>query len=313
MEQLPPLPLTATSPDIRKPKMIILVGPPGSGKSTLAAKYEEQGYTRLNQDDQGKGGHTVLFFEALRAGKNIVVDRMNFSVEQRERYLKPARNAGYYTAIQVLQVPHAICLARCQQRVGHPTLPQGDDKSIGDALGTFWSKYERPFESEADIIEFDTRISDPSIPVRRDAIICDLDGTLCNIDHRLHHVRKEFGVRKDWGSFFRDIPGDSVNSWCKSILDRFRKDTEIVFCSGRPDSYRLPTTVWLKENACYPHNLYMRHRKDQREDSIVKEILLDFEILPRYNVLFAIDDRQRVVDMWRRRGIVTLQCAPGNF
>jgi hypothetical protein len=46
---------------------------------------------------------------------------------------------------------------------------------------------------------------------------------------------------------------------------------------------------------------------------LVKENILDFELLTRFNILFAIDDRQQVVDMWRRRGITALQCAKGDF
>ena len=31
------------------------------------------------------------------------------------------------------------------------------------------------------------------------------------------------------------------------------------------------------------------------------------------DVLFVVDDRQKVVDMWRDLGLVVLQPAPGNF
>ena len=58
----------------------------------------------------------------------------------------------------------------------------------------------------------------------------------------------------------------------------------------------------------------MRPRDDHRKDDIVKEIILDFEIKTRVNnILFAVDDRQSVVDLWRNRGITTLACAKGDF
>ena len=47
--------------------------------------------------------------------------------------------------------------------------------------------------------------------------------------------------------------------------------------------------------------------------TIVKKEILDRDILPRWDVLFAIDDRQQVVDMWRANGVTCLQCAPGDF
>jgi hypothetical protein len=31
------------------------------------------------------------------------------------------------------------------------------------------------------------------------------------------------------------------------------------------------------------------------------------------DILFAVDDRQQVVDMWRRNGITCLQCDEGQF
>jgi hypothetical protein len=47
----------------------------------------------------------------------------------------------------------------------------------------------------------------------------------------------------------------------------------------------------------------------------IKEIILDFEIFPRYNVLFAVDDRKQVIDMYRNKNIIVLDCAgeKGNF
>ena len=57
----------------------------------------------------------------------------------------------------------------------------------------------------------------------------------------------------------------------------------------------------------------MRQRDDFRPDNIVKEMILDFEILTRYTPYFMIDDRKQVVDMWRKRGYTCLACAEGDF
>ena len=91
---------------------------------------------------------------------------------------------------------------------------------------------------------------------------------------------------------------------------------QLVFCSGRPDNYEETTRKWLskwvpKNDISY--DLFMRSRSDRRKDNLIKEIILDFELLPRYNILFTIDDRSQVVQMWRNRGIVCLQCANGEF
>jgi hypothetical protein len=87
----------------------------------------------------------------------------------------------------------------------------------------------------------------------------------------------------------------------------------IVLCSGRSDNERRPTLDWLQKHEIQYDALYMRNRQDSRRDDIVKEIILDFEILTRYNPYFMIDDRDQVVKMWRKRGFVCLQCAEGDF
>ena len=60
------------------------------------------------------------------------------------------------------------------------------------------------------------------------------------------------------------------------------------------------------------HILLMRKEGDYRDDAIVKKEL-GAKVAEMGTILFAIDDRQRVVDMWRENGIVCLQCDKGNF
>lgn len=216
----------------------------------------------------------------------------------------------------------SVCMERCLKRENHPTIKNEQD--AGKALDLFFRKYERPTPDEADEIEFRY----PKGP-KPEAIICDLDGTLCNIDHRLHFVKKEeikprgfeTPIKKpDWGSFFKEMTNDTVNEWCEQILMNFSDpeaffNKDIILCSGRPDSYRAQTLEWLytKTSGVNFDELFMRSRNDFRKDDIVKEQILDFEILTRYKPVFAIDDRKQVVDMWRRRGIVCLACAEGDF
>ena len=45
----------------------------------------------------------------------------------------------------------------------------------------------------------------------------------------------------------------------------------------------------------------MRRRNDFRQDNIIKEVILDFELLTRYNIEFCLDDRNQVVKMFRDR------------
>jgi len=297
------------------PRLTLLVGPPGSGKSTLAKEYcSLGGAVYINQDSQGKNHHN-LFGVAIAEGKDVVVDRLNFSKGQRDRYLSLAKANGYSTHITVLHQPYKVCLERCLARQGHETIK--DEDNARAALSMFFGKYERVQDNEADVV---LRVwPEGDKPV---AIICDLDGTLCKIDHRLHFVRREPGVKKDWKGFFDAMDGDDVNEWCARLLHMMGEKLQIVYCSGRPDDRRRQTRSWLEKrnlfDLCYGNldeqfHLYMRPRNDSRQDNIVKEIILDFEILTRFTPYFMIDDRKQVVDMWRARGFTCLHCAEGDF
>jgi predicted kinase len=297
--------------------IIILVGPPGSGKSTLAASYETEGYIRVSQDRDGKNGHLRVFQDALDSNKDIVVDRMGFSKAQRDRYLLSAKKKGYSTQIIVLHESYKTCLERCLVRQNHETIK--NETNARTALNLFFTKYERPDSSEADLV---MRLWPQGY--KPSAIICDLDGTLCDVTHRRHFVRREPGIKKDWQGFFKGMVDDVPNKWCSDILFGLSWEHIIVYCSGRPDSWRKQTVEWLKKHQFDNINdkyspgdgdfhLYMRPRQDSRDDYIVKEIILDFEILTRFTPFFMLDDRKQVVDMWRARGYICLQCDVGNF
>lgn len=88
---------------------------------------------------------------------------------------------------------------------------------------------------------------------------------------------------------------------------------EIIFVSGRPEEYRKVTQEWFSEHNFGTHKLFMRKTGDFRKDSIVKEEIYRSAIEPEFNVLFCIDDRKQVVDMWRSIGLTCLQCDEGNF
>ena len=139
-------------------------------------------------------------------------------------------------------------------------------------------------------------------------IICDLDGTLCNCDHRIKYAHKQ-----DWEKFNALCTEDTVNEAIANIIRSLRSDkVKIYLVSGRDDRFEKQTKDWLFLNDIPYDELFMRKNKDYRSDTVIKEDILDDDILPS-DIWFVLDDRKSVVDMWRRNGLRCLQVQEGDF
>jgi uncharacterized HAD superfamily protein len=154
-------------------------------------------------------------------------------------------------------------------------------------------------------------IGDFSMSTKQKAIIVDLDGTLCDVDHRVHHVQ---GKNKNWKEFNELMIHDELNHWCFELMEAMSsRGYKIIFVTGRGEAFRSPTEAWLKKHKVTYEHLYMRSLVDYREDSDVKEDIYFNMIEQKYRVLFVVDDRKSVVERWRKLDLICLQCAPGNF
>ncbi len=149
----------------------------------------------------------------------------------------------------------------------------------------------------------------------KDMILCDLDGTLADCSHRRHHVENK---PKNWDAFYAGVGDDAVHEPVAEVLHRMAAEPlyyKVLFITGRPERCRADTVRWLETNTLLwtaDYSLYMRKDGDKRADYIVKQEILDAHI-DKDRVLFVLDDRQQVVDMWRRNGLVCFQVAPGDF
>ncbi len=140
-------------------------------------------------------------------------------------------------------------------------------------------------------------------------VIFDIDGTLADISAREHHVRRK---PRNWDAFFRGMAEDKIIQpiahLCNTLYDA---GFHVVLCSGRPDNYRQVTEEWLERHKLRYHQLLLRPAGDRRSDAIIKREMLDR--LDRARISFIVEDRSRVVKMWRDEGFICLQCAPGEF
>lgn len=141
-------------------------------------------------------------------------------------------------------------------------------------------------------------------------VVFDLDGTLADAGDREHFVRRPVG-EKDWDSFhssaINDPPKSSV---VYTYLALEAAGAQIEIWTGRDEKYRAQTVTWLARYGILKPRLKMRPNGNHTADDEMKSQWMD-EADCAVNLVF--EDRQRVVDMWRRRGVPCAQVAPGDF
>lgn len=146
-------------------------------------------------------------------------------------------------------------------------------------------------------------------------IIIDLDGTLCDISHRVHLAQA-----KDWEEFHKGIPDDAVNQDVMQLLEIFSEASiNIIICTGRPESTRISTLSWLHRNSVHEDVdiLLMRPNDDHSPDHELKVRMLDEHFGSREsalrNILFILDDRDKVVEAYRNAGFACWQVQAGKY
>lgn len=142
-------------------------------------------------------------------------------------------------------------------------------------------------------------------------VVFDLDGTIADISHRRVYVENK---PKNWAKFNATICDDIPNEPVVQLLRALHASKNpIVICSGREAVSKKVTVDWLARHDIPYSAIYMRRAKDYRQDDVVKADLLDELMNDGWYPWIVVDDRDRVVNMWRQRGFTCLQCAPGAF
>lgn len=149
----------------------------------------------------------------------------------------------------------------------------------------------------------------------------DIDGTLANVAHRLHHISEAFddqGMKRkaDWPAFYAACDQDAPIPHMIELALTLAVETDILFVTGRTDDVRDKTLAWLKAHFgdwISSPDIYMRPSGDYRADTVVKSELLDQVIADGWTPIMVFEDRSSVVSMWRERGIPCCQVAPGDF
>lgn len=301
------------------PTLRIYRGIPGSGKTTDALEWIKTpsdvgapGKIRVSRDDLRKATYGVYWgpqidenlitklehaaiHTGLKAGADVAVDATNLRHSNVKKLLLIA--AYYHATVEFVDFEVDLQTALDRDAVREKPVGEKVVRSFYDRF-TKKGKLIAPPKVEEfkfePVGEYDDRLPD--------AIIVDIDGTLAHIPE---------GGRSPYDG--TRVHEDLVDEVVSEMVDTYKHTHYVLITSGRDSKYRGVTEEWLEAKDIHFDKLFMRVEGDQRNDAIVKNELYEQHIRGKYNVRFVLDDRNRVVDMWRAKGLKTLQVEPGDF
>jgi predicted kinase len=304
------------------PLIHVMTGLPASGKTTAARELlaGSRGHIRrVNLDDirhmLDHNGETKVWSRAheqtardiqdaavrsaIAGGFDVVVDNTHLTPSIPKRIKEAAAGQAAFAVHDFTDVPIDECIRRDAERgdasVGEDVIHRLHDNHV-KATKNGW-RLTADWLGDHPVVE--PYEPDLGLPA---AVMCDIDGTLA-----LKGARGPYDFDK--------CEGDHLNESVRRALVSFRlaNNDEIVLLSGRGEEYREQTEAWLAKHAVPYDELWMRAAGDRRRDDVVKAELFDAHVRHRYAVRVSLDDRDRVVALWRRMGIPTWQVNYGAF
>ncbi|EPD28049.1 Predicted kinase [Capnocytophaga granulosa] len=299
------------------PKLLILVGAPGSGKSTFARYFirTEDNWVRVNRDDFRlmQFGDTLMspFYEEritkmveasvitlLKHHTNVIIDTTNCSLRTLEDMIQAyTEYADISFKVFDLSVEELVkrCDKRCEQT--GKFIPKSAIEKHVTQLQYTKEKFDfKPIPRAIKEATLTYATQDSSLPK---AIICDLDGTLSLLNGRDPYDASS-------------ADEDGLNAPVASVLAMAKaQGYKVILLSGREQLYREPTERFLLKHQIAYDLLLMRTTNDYRKDNVIKKELFQQEIAGKYFIEFLLDDRNQVVEMWRKD--LHLPCFQVNY
>jgi len=146
-------------------------------------------------------------------------------------------------------------------------------------------------------------------------VIFDLDGTLALIDDRRAFSAKSNG-KIDWDKFFapENIQMDKPNHPVIVMAQTLKaQGFNIAIFSGRSIGTKDVTIDWLNQFYVPFDSITMRPLRSFKPDDTLKSDWFDAKFPDKSDVLCVFDDRNKVVDMWRSKGLTCMHVAQGDF
>lgn len=334
------------------PELTITVGISGCGKSTWATSMVNWGrgnVIRLNRDEMRKMLFREVPFsnanenlvrnwqmegarQALQMGRDVIIDDTNCVRNTRQKWEEFATQAKVRFRVVTFTTDIKTCIERDKKRgevcatCGKPNGAMVGEGIIRDqhkklTTMTIDNKPKKEVKLTRPYFERTELLKNGGWTVRlpgRPWLIVDVDGTVA--DHT--NVRGPFEEHK----VDLDNPREFVINMVRTLYPFFN----VCIVSGRHDFCGDMTCDWLDVYGCPFDHILMRYSADNRSDAIVKyEILQELQavigkgagyfddesetfVMPNDGIAFVLDDRPRVVDMWRQNGICVIPVRGGT-
>ena len=145
----------------------------------------------------------------------------------------------------------------------------------------------------------------------RDAVIFDMDGTLCDVSSVRHFIERESiegasieGDKRDFDAFHAgaiDCPPHA--HVVDAVAEAREAGKAVVVVTARPSKWRDYTIMWLDKHQIAYDRLYMRFEADFRHDYLIKADILKSIRKDGFEPTHAWDDSPKVIELWRENGI----------
>lgn len=298
-------------------KLLILVGAPGSGKSTFARYFlrTEDNWIRVNRDDfrlmQFGDSLMIPFYEEriskmveasvltlLKSDTNVIIDATNTSLRTIQDMIHTYTEYADIS-FKVFDLPIDELVKRCDKRyeeTGKFISKSVVERNVANLKHTLEKFDFAPIPRKVQVATTSYATQDKNLPK---AVICDLDGTLSLLNGRDPY---------NAATCDNDLLNEPVAAALKMAK---QQGYQVILLSGREDKFREPTVRFLDKHQIGYDLLLMRTSNDFRKDNIIKRELFEGEIQGKYFVEFLLDDRNQVVDMWRKD--LHLPCFQVNY
>lgn len=135
------------------------------------------------------------------------------------------------------------------------------------------------------------------------AFIFDFDGTLCDVRGILQFIDRSDKHLVAFHEATHTAPQIELVFY---LLERvIAAGITPLLLSARGERWRTVTVEWLEQRSFTPEIFYMRDDEDLRTGAEVKRDILQ-GLLREWNIVGAVDDDPKVVEMWESEGIPTI-------